>query len=178
VNMWKELHDQYTTYLVKKKLASCGGNLRARNLGEYFLGEGAEIHIGNNVLLERYVRFSMGNNARIYIGDNTYIADFSNLLAIEEINIGKNCAISWHVLFMDTSSHPFGYQGEAPTTKVAPILVKDHVWIGCRAVILKGVTIGEGAIIANNAVVTKDVPPHTMVGGNPARVIKEDVIWE
>jgi acetyltransferase-like isoleucine patch superfamily enzyme len=56
--------------------------------------------------------------------------------------------------------------------------VEDHVWIGCRAVILKGVTVGTGAIIANNAVVTKDVPPRTMVAGNPARVIKEDVIWE
>jgi acetyltransferase-like isoleucine patch superfamily enzyme len=60
----------------------------------------------------------------------------------------------------------------------SPIRVQDHVWIGCRAVILKGVTVGEGAIIANNAVVTKDVPPRTMVAGNPARVIKKDVIWE
>jgi acetyltransferase-like isoleucine patch superfamily enzyme len=178
VQKWKELQDKYHTYLVKKKLASCGENFRARNPRELFLGEGAEIHVGNNVLLERYVRISMGNNACIYIGDNTYIADFSNLLAVKEINIGKNCAISWHVLFMDTSSHPVGLKGEIPTTKVAPIYVKDHVWIGCRAVILKGVTIGEGAIVANNAVVTKDVPPHTLVGGNPARVIKEDVVWE
>lgn len=175
---WTELRDRYDTYLVKKKLASCGDNFRARNPRELYLGKGAQIHVGNNVLLERYVRISMGDNARIYIGDNTYIADFSNLLAVKEINIGQNCAISWHVLFMDTSSHPFGYRDEAPTTKIAPIVVKDHVWIGCRAVVLKGVTIGEGAIVANNAVVTKDVPPHTMVGGNPARIIKEDVIWE
>jgi len=79
---------------------------------------------------------------------------------------------------MDTSSHPLGFAGEIPETKIAPIVVEDHVWIGCRAVILKGVTVGTGSIIANNAVVTKDVPPRTMVAGNPARVIKEDVIWE
>lgn len=176
--MLKELHDKYMTHLCKKNLASYGTNLRARNPGEYFLGKGAEIHVGNNVLLERKVRFSLGENARVYVGDNTYLADFSNVLAIQEVNIGKNCAISWHVLFMDTSSHPFGYKGEIPTTKVAPIKVEDHVWIGCRAVILKGVNIGTGAIVANNAVVTKDVPPYTLVGGNPARVIKEDVIWE
>lgn len=176
--MWKGLYDDYITFLVKRKLASCGTNLRARNPREFFLGKGAEVHVGNNVLLERKVRFSLGENARVYVGDNTYLADFSNVLAIQEVNIGKNCAISWHVLFMDTSSHPFGYKGEIPSTKVAPILVEDHVWIGCRAVILKGVTIGTGAIVANNAIVTKDVPPGTMVAGNPARVIKEDVIWE
>lgn len=175
---WKDFRDRYNTYLVKKKLTSCGKNFRARNPRELFLGEGAEIHVGDNVLLERYVRISMGNNARLYIGDNTYIADFSNLLAVKEIHIGKNCAISWHVLFMDTSSHPLGFSGEAPQTRIAPIHVGDHVWIGCRAVILKGVTIGEGAVVANNAVVTRDVPPRTLVGGNPARVIKEDVVWE
>lgn len=176
--MWQEIYDKYTTFRVKRDLASCGANLRARNPGEFFLGKGAEVHIGQNVLLERKVRFSLGDGARVYIGDDTYLGDFTNVLAVQEVSIGKNCAISWHVLFMDTSSHPLGFEGELPTTKVGPITIKDHVWIGCRAVILKGVTVGEGAIIANNAVVTKDVPPRTMVGGNPAQVIKEDVIWE
>lgn len=176
--MWQELSDRFTTWLVKRHLTSCGENLRARNPGEFFLGKGAEIHVGNNVMLERKVRISMGDNARVYIGDNSYLGDFTNILAVQEVSIGKGCAISWHVLFMDTSSHPLGFAGEKAETKIAPIRVEDHVWIGCRAVILKGVTVGEGSIIANNAVVTKDVPPRTMVAGNPARVIKEDVIWE
>jgi len=176
--MWQELSDRITTWLVKRQLTTCGENLRARNPGELFLGKGAEIHVGNNVLLERKVRISLGDNARVYIGDNSYLGDYTNVLAVEEVRIGRDCAISWHVLFMDTSSHPLGFAGEIPKTKVAPIRVEDHVWIGCRAVILKGVTVGEGSIIANNAVVTKDVPPRTMVAGNPARVIKEDVIWE
>lgn len=176
--MWQNIYDRYATFRVKQELASCGVNLRARNPGEFFLGKGAQVHIGNNVLLERKVRFSLGNGARVYIGDNTYLGDFTNILAVNEVNIGKGCAISWHVLFMDTSSHPLGFQGDPATTKIAPIRIADHVWIGCRAVILKGVTVGEGAIIANNAVVTRDVPARTMVGGNPARVIKEDVVWE
>lgn len=170
--------DRYSTWRVKRELASYGDNLRARNAGEIFKGQGAEIHIGDDVLLERKVRLSLGDNARIYIGDKSYLGDYSNILAVEEVRIGKGCAISWHVLFMDTSSHPFGYRGEVPVTKIAPIVVEDHVWIGCRAVLLKGVRVGEGAIIANNAVVTKNVPPRTMVAGNPAVVIKEDVIWE
>ncbi len=176
--MLQDLKDRFSTWRVKKELASYGTNLRARNAGEFFKGKGAEIHIGHNVLIERKVRFSLGDNARIYVGDNSYLGDFCNLLAVEEVRIGKDCAISWHVLFMDTSSHPFGFKGEVPETKIAPVIIEDHVWIGCRAVILKGVTVGEGAIIANNAVVTKNVPPRTMVAGNPAVVIKEDVIWE
>lgn len=176
--MFQNLYDRYSTFMVKRQLTTWGENLRARNAGEIFKGKDAEIHVGNNVLLERKVRLSLGDNARIYIGDNSYLGDFCNLLAVQEINIGRDCAISWHVLFMDTSSHPLGFKGEVPRTKIAPIRIEDHVWIGCRAVILKGVTVGEGAIIANNAVVTKDVPPRTMVAGNPAKVIKEDVIWE
>lgn len=176
--MWQELSDRITTWMVKRHLASCGENLRARNPGMFFLGKGAEVHIGNNVKLEKKVRFSLADNARVYIGDNSYLGDYTLVLANDEISIGKDCAISWHVLFMDTSSHPLGFAGEEPKTKIAPIRVEDHVWIGCRAVILKGVTVGEGSIIANNAVVTKDVPLRTMVAGNPARVIKEDVIWE
>ncbi len=176
--MWQDISDRFTTWMVKRQLASCGKNLRARNPGEFFLGKGAEVHIGDNVMLERKVRISMGDNARVYIGDDTYLGDFTNILAVQEVNIGRGCAISWHVLFMDTSSHPLGIRGEVPTTRIAPIKVEDHVWIGCRAVILKGVTVGEGSIIANNAVVTHNVPPRTMVAGNPARVIREDVIWE
>ncbi|MDI9479419.1 MAG: acyltransferase [Syntrophomonadaceae bacterium] len=176
--MWQAISDRISTWRVKRHLTSCGKNLRARNPGLLFLGEGSEVHIGDNVLLERDVRISTGTNARVYIGDNSYLGDGCNLLAVKELRIGKGCSISWHVLFMDTSSHPLAFAGEKMETKIAPIIVEDHVWIGCRAVILKGVTVGEGSIIANNAVVTKDVPPRTMVAGNPARVIKEDVIWE
>jgi len=55
----------------------------------------------------------------------------------------------------------------------APIQIHDKAWIGARAIITKGVTIGEGAVVATGAVVTKDVPPYTIVAGNPARVIRE-----
>jgi acetyltransferase-like isoleucine patch superfamily enzyme len=170
--------DAFTTWQVKRVVSSYGENFRARNPGYFFLGQGAEVHVGNNVLLERKVRFSVADHARIYIGDHSYVSDYTHLLAVKEIRIGKHCSISWNVLFMDTSSHPLGVKGEVPVTRIGPIDVKDHVWIGCRAVILKGVTIGEGAIIANDAIVTRDVPPRTMVAGNPARVIREDVIWE
>lgn len=172
------LYDTFSTWSVKRHLASCGTNPRLRNLGLIFQGKGAEVHVGSGVMLERGVRLSLGDNARIYIGDNTYLGDGTCVLAVKEVRIGAGCAISWHVVIMDTSSHPVGFEGEKLETKIAPVIVGDHVWIGSRAVILKGVEVGDGAIIANNSVVTKNVPPKTMVAGNPARVIKERVAWE
>jgi len=172
-----KLWERYSTLRVKKMLTSCGTNFRALNYGLIMTAPGYEIHVGNNVCLEKGVRLSMGPGAKIFIGDNTYLADYAHVLSVDEVRIGKDCAISWHVLFMDTSSHPIAFGDQPPETRISPIVVEDHVWIGCRAVILKGVTIGEGAIVANNAVVTHDVPPRTMVGGNPAKVIKEEVSW-
>lgn len=70
-----------------------------------------------------------------------------------------------------TASHDVTRPDRPLTT--APITICDGVWIGARATVLPGVTIGEGAVVAANAVVTKDVPPWVIVGGNPAKIIKK-----
>lgn len=59
-----------------------------------------------------------------------------------------------------------------------PITIRNHVWLGENVMILKGVTIGEGAIVAASSLVLKDVPPHTLVAGSPAKVIKDNVSWK
>ena len=82
--------------------------------------------------------------------------------------------ISEDVIIRDSDNHELLYEGYR---KSAPIWIGDHVWIGMRTMILKGVTIGEGAVIAAGAVVTRDVPPYTLVGGVPAKVIKENIHW-
>ena len=83
--------------------------------------------------------------------------------------------ISEDVIIRDSDNHCIkktGYQ------KTKPIYIGNHVWIGLRATVLKGVTIGDGAIVAAGAVVNKDVPPKTLVGGVPARIISKNVEWE
>jgi acetyltransferase-like isoleucine patch superfamily enzyme len=60
----------------------------------------------------------------------------------------------------------------------APVHIGSHVWIGARALILKGVRIGDGAVVAAGSVVTRDVPSRALVAGNPAQVIREDVSWD
>lgn len=93
----------------------------------------------------------------------------------KHIKIGDNVAISHDVTIMDSDGgHSINTEGYTP---VGPVIIKDNVWICSRAMILKGVTVGEGAIIAAGAVVTEDVPPNTLVGGVPAKVIRSDVSW-
>lgn len=92
----------------------------------------------------------------------------------EQIEIGRGAKISHNVTIMDGDGHTIEYDGYVGKK---PIKIENHVWIGTKATILKGVTIGEGAIVAAGSVVVKDVPAHCIVAGNPAKVIKTDVEW-
>ncbi len=91
------------------------------------------------------------------------------LYSADKITIGSKVAIS-DGAFICTASHDISYASRPLTT--APITIEDGVWIGARAFIMPGVTIGEGAVVAAGAVVTKNVEPWAVVGGNPAKVLK------
>ena len=97
----------------------------------------------------------------------------SKLHCFNHIEIGENVIISENVIIRDSDNH----QITGGNSMFAPVIIKDNAWIGMSAIILKGVTVGEGAIVAAGSVVTKDVPPHTIVAGVPARVIKKDVYY-
>ncbi len=74
----------------------------------------------------------------------------------------------------ETSSHELTFEnGRSRATVTAPVVLQDHVWIGAGAIILPGVTIGRGAVVAAGAIVTQDVPPKTLVGGVPARFLRD-----
>lgn len=90
------------------------------------------------------------------------------------ITIGEKVAVGDEVVIRDYDGHEIEGQKDAS----APVTIGDHVWIGERATILKGVTIGDGAVVACNAVVTKDVPPNCLVAGVPAKVIRENINWK
>jgi len=99
------------------------------------------------------------------------------ILCEDRVEIGDGCAIGWNVQFIDTDRYEIFVDGET-SRRTAPIRVEDDVWIGYDVSVTKGVTIGEGAVVASNSVVLDDVPPRTLVAGSPATVVSEDVDWE
>ena len=109
----------------------------------------------------------------VEMGKSVAIDDQVQLYSVDRITIGTKVAISREA-FICTASHDITKPNRPLIT--APITICDGVWIGARAIILPGVTIGEGAVVAAGAVVTKDVEPWSVVGGNPAKVIKKRVI--
>ncbi|HKK25292.1 MAG TPA: CatB-related O-acetyltransferase [Gracilimonas sp.] len=142
------------------------------------------------------------SNPNIIVGDYTYYDDFENVENFEKnvryhfdfigdkLEIGKFCMIASDVVFImnganhlteSISSYPFAIFGkgwvEAMAGKSYPIKgntkIGNDVWLGYRSTIMPGVTIGDGAIVASNSTVVKDVEPYTIVGGNPAKPIKK-----
>lgn len=161
--------------LTRRKLNQCGSLLRVGS-GVRILKKNGEINLGRKVQLHHGVKLSAWGTegfCKINIGNNTAIGDRTEIHAGQAVNIGENCNISWDVCIMDRDYHKFN----SPVEIISPVNIQDNVWIGCNALIMKGVTIGEGAVVAAGSVVTKDVPANSVVGGNPARVIKEDIYW-
>lgn len=161
--------------LFKKKFNKCGKLLRVSKKVRV-LRKNCNIEIGHKVQLYREVKLSAwGTDQKSYIkiGNNTSIGDRTEIHSGKEVIIGNDCNISWDVVIMDRDYHKLNSQKEI----YKPVHIKDKVWIGCKAVIVKGVTIGEGAVVAAGSVVTKDVPCNTLVAGNPAKVIQEDIYW-
>lgn len=153
-------------------------------LHRIIMGRAACLEIGDDSLINASIYFDRPD-AKVNIGDRTFIGK-SIIVAAENVRIGSDVLISWDVTIVDHDSHALAFEdrssdvldwskGHKDWSKVAvrPVVIGDKAWIGFGVKILKGVTIGEGAVIAAGSVVTRDVPPRHVVGGNPARIIRE-----
>lgn len=108
-------------------------------------------------------------------GDNVSIHDFSYIDAIGGLEIGNNVRIAHNCSFI-SGQHRYDDRGKTIIEsgyEQAPICICDDVWLGTGVVVLPGVTIGEGCVVAANSVVNKDVEPYSIVGGVPAKLIKK-----
>jgi acetyltransferase-like isoleucine patch superfamily enzyme len=145
-------------------------------------------HLETRLLLEEDSKMTINGTFGMYCnsyirvikgGELVFNGGFINenvqITCASKIYIGKGCAIARDVIIRDFDAHTIEQEG----FEIAkPITIGNHVWVGNRAMILKGVTIGDGAIIAAGAIVTKNVPARSVVGGVPAKVIKENVSWK
>lgn len=127
--------------------------------------EGGISFLGNNWIEKNTLLHCDGGN--ITIGKRTFINRNTTIVSKTEISIGNDVLIADSVSIYDHDHIP-------KTNKFisSKIMINNHVWIGTHSIILKGVTIGEGAIIAAGSVVTKDIPSYELWGGSPARFIK------
>lgn len=153
-----------------------------------------KVNIGDHCLLGVSIYLETPA-AKVIIGNRVYMGN-SSIIAKTSIILGDDIMVAWGVTFYDHDSHSLDYRNRDLDIKQtyfdyinekgnylknknwdvvnsAPIKIENHAWIGAEAMILKGVTVGEGAIIGARSVVTKDVPPYCVVAGNPAKVVKQ-----
>lgn len=132
--------------------------------GKCFLGHGCKI--------------SVGQNASLSFGNNFHCSAETSISTVLNITIGADCLFSWDILIMDTDWHKITDIKGNVQNPPKPIRIGNHVWIGCRTTITKGISIADGTIIAAGSIISKDVIEHNcIVGKNPQQVIRHDVRW-
>lgn len=149
-------------------------------------GPQSNVKIADHCYIGCSIVAKFGGNVRI--GENTYIGGNTILYCKESIQIGNNVIIANNSIIMDNNNHPTSPDMRMKMSMCenyitdelwswryadsSPVIIEDNVWIGRDARIMKGVTIGRGSIVALGSVVTKNVPPYSVVAGNPAVVVK------
>ena len=136
-----------------------------------YLDNRGVIQMGNHARIPH--TFRIINKGNITIGESSYINPNAVIRIEKGLSIGNHCAISWNCTFMDSNAHKINGADEPHA-----ITIGNNVWIGAHVMVLKGASIGDHCIVAAGSVVTGQFGNHVLIGGIPARVIKENVSWE
>lgn len=142
------------------------GRARISNRGAMVIGDRVRLYSEVSTL-----ELATLPGGRLEIGNNVSINHGTTISASRLVRIGHNCMIGVDAMLIDCDFHRV--EDKSWDTDGQPIIVEDNAWIGNRCIILKGVTIGHDSVVAAGSVVSRDVPPRTMVFGVPARVVKQ-----
>lgn len=126
-------------------------------------------------------KISIGEGATMTLGEFFTITGNSEIICKKEITFGRNCLLSWDILIMDTDFHHVINAEEKILNSPKPITIGNHVWIGCRNTILKGVSIADNNIISANSTITRDFTESNCVisgHGRNVEVVKKGVNWK
>lgn len=188
----KQLRRLYEKF---ERSATIGEMLEIASLGAFIANESGD---KNRIVIGHHTRINGAiickSNGMVTIGNYSVLQNHAQIQCVNRIDIGNYVGIADGVVITDNNNHLIepeervkhrirvapggpGYPGlgdgwelSEPTSR--PVFIGDVAWIGAYAIIMKGVTIGEGAVVARNSTVTKDVLPYTVVAGSPARVVK------
>lgn len=172
----------YRQPLFRSRCASVGKNLTMWGPMPFVTGH-VEIHLGDNVGIGSPISIISGHfleRPRLIIKDRAGVGQDATIAVNKEVVIEEDVIISPHCRISDSDGHAreadLRAQGEAMgLNEIRPVRICRHAWIGTGSQIMKGVTIGEGAIIGANSVVISDIPPYCMAMGNPAEVYFKNV---
>lgn len=136
------------------------------------MASNSKLFVGDFLMARGPLYIRLLNNAKINIGNNVFFNHNCQITASNKITIGDNCKFGNNITIID---HDHVITKDGPQSEIIgkEIIIEENVWVGANCVILKGVKIGKCSVIAAGAVVTKDVPPYTIYGGIPAKLIKK-----
>lgn len=165
------------------KLRFLGGSFLFVGFGQFTpspcairLEKGANLTVHGTVQISRGSRIFVGDGAHLEMGPNSFIHDCATITCYEHITMGAGASMSWNTNVIDGNVHEIQV-GDHVLPRTTPVSLGDHVWIGTGAIVMGGVKIGDGSIVAAGSVVTSEVPSNVIVAGNPARVIHKNISW-
>ena len=133
----------------------------------------SNFRINGTVKILSGFKIDIRDNAMLTIDHDTLINMDCSIYCFKRIVIGADCLFGPGVKIRDFDGHIIDGNSTAKD-----VVIGNHVWLGENSIILKGVTIGDGSIVAAGSVVTKDVPERAIVAGNPAKVIRNQITWQ
>ncbi|HWL42390.1 MAG TPA: acyltransferase [Ilumatobacter sp.] len=144
------------------------GRAAIHNRGRMLIGDRVQL-VSTIATLELVAE----RGATLEIGERTLVNFGSSLVATGNVRIGAHCHIGPYTLILDNHFHHVEPERRLERPDPQPIVVEDNVWIGARAMLMPGVTVGRDSCVAAGAIVTSDVPARTLVAGVPAKILKE-----
>jgi len=167
----------YREPLFRYRCARVGRRLNLEGVPPLIIGNG-RIEVGDDVQIGSPCTWDVGPHAELIIGNRVSLNYRGSVSAAKSVRIGDDTLLAGDVAIFDNTNHPVSPArrlARKPITsaEVAPVVIGRNVWVGVHCIIMRGVTIGDNSVVAAGSVVTKSVPPNTLVAGNPAAPIRQ-----